>query len=328
MMNRSGIPALRVIALLCVFCTCAMLRAREHAVVSASAIFMLSAADYESPIETQELMGTEVEVLQTDRYWIRISTPQPYTAWTNAMGVTIMDDAAYEAWKSAPKCIVTATGGRVMSMPDVQSRQLSPLVFGDVMAVAGPVQDGWTPVCMPDGRRGWVRSGIVEERSAWLERMSSLGPQERRRQVTAFAEGLSGVPYLWGGMTPNALDCSGLTRLSYMSCGIWLPRNASQQATCGRPVELPMNADGTVDRGRLFGSHLPLWHDPLREGDILFFGRIREDGSKAVTHVALYLGKGCIIHSSQLVRINSLVPGAHDCYENAHKLLGACRIIE
>ena len=42
-------------------------------------------------------------------------------------------------------------------------------------------------------------------------------------------------------------------------------------------------------------------------------------------HVAIYLGDGKIIHSSQLVRINSLIEGQPDYY--ARKPIRACRII-
>lgn len=45
-----------------------------------------------------------------------------------------------------------------------------------------------------------------------------------------------------------------------------------------------------------------------------------------ITHVGIYLGNGEIIHSSHMVRINSLIPGTKDYYENAWKLVGAVRL--
>ena len=66
----------------------------------------------------------------------------------------------------------------------------------------------------------------------------------------------------------------------------------------------------------------------LERGDLVFFGTpATEDGKKdRVTHVGIYLGDGKIIHASHLVRINSLIPGSDDYYENAHRLLGAIRL--
>ena len=40
----------------------------------------------------------------------------------------------------------------------------------------------------------------------------------------------------------------------------------------------------------------------------------------------IYLGDGKIIHSSHMVRINSLIPGEEDYYENAWKMVAAVRL--
>jgi hypothetical protein len=45
-----------------------------------------------------------------------------------------------------------------------------------------------------------------------------------------------------------------------------------------------------------------------------------------VAHVAMYLGDKKIIHSSQLVRINSLTPDGEDYYERSNPL-GVRRIL-
>ena len=43
--------------------------------------------------------------------------------------------------------------------------------------------------------------------------------------------------------------------------------------------------------------------------------------------MAIYMGDGKIIHSSNIVRINSLIPGEKDYYAGAKRLLKARRII-
>ena len=126
-------------------------------------------------------------------------------------------------------------------------------------------------------------------------------------KIIAEAEKLVGVPYLWGGMSASGLDCSGLVRLCYLMHGILLPRNASQQISCGDKV--------------------PSGIENLRRGDLVFFGTpATENRKQRVTHVGIYLGNNHIIHASQVVRINSLLPSDADYYENSHRLLGATRL--
>ena len=80
-----------------------------------------------------------------------------------------------------------------------------------------------------------------------------------------------GVPYLWAGSSVKGLDCSGLSQRTYMDCGLLLPRNASQQEKCGEAVDISGG----------WGS--------LQPGDLLFFGRKRDNRTIGVYHVAIYI---------------------------------------
>ncbi|MDQ1700245.1 MAG: gamma-D-glutamyl-L-lysine dipeptidyl-peptidase [Frankiaceae bacterium] len=77
--------------------------------------------------------------------------------------------------------------------------------------------------------------------------------------VIATARTLIGIPYLWGGRSGYALDCSGLTQLVYRLHGVTLPRDTGDQAKAGRAVSV--------------SSRSP--------GDLLFYG------GSTMTHVAL-----------------------------------------
>lgn len=295
----------------------------QRGIVAFSAVYMNREPDYESPLETQELMGTEVEVLGRKGYWLEIHCPQPYRAWTTDKGIVLMSGEQLEEYRKAPKCIFTGQTGKVMLSPDSSAETICDLVYGDIMRIA-PVAGGcarkgthgaFTAVQLPDGRLGYVDAGSVEPLDAWKERCASLTPAQKRAGVLAFARSLCGVPYLWGGMTTRGADCSGLTRLSFLSVGESLPRNASQQALLGTEIPVPMGPDGIFDTSSLV------------EGDLIFFGKVREDGSRRVTHVGIYAGDGRMIHSSHLVRINSMHADRPDCYENIGRLLFAKRIL-
>ena len=65
---------------------------KRWAVVDLSSIYMRTAPDYESALETQELMGTIVEVIGEQGYWREIVSPQPYKAWCTEKGIIEMSE--------------------------------------------------------------------------------------------------------------------------------------------------------------------------------------------------------------------------------------------
>ena len=145
------------------------------------------------------------------------------------------------------------------------------LVAGDVLVAVGD------SLRLPDGRMILAPAGGFEP----LDRLSSR--PFRPEALPRFAELYIGVPYQWGGLSSKGMDCSGLVRMAYAAQGRLLPRDAWQQAQLGREVPA----------------------DSLQAGDLLFFGNA---GTGRITHVAIYDRDGMYVHSSQLVRRNSLDP--------------------
>ncbi len=87
------------------------------------------------------------------------------------------------------------------------------------------------------------------------------------------ALGLLGVPYRYGGNTPEqGLDCSGFVKLVFaQTLGIILPRRADEMGKLGHNV-------ATND---------------LKPGDLVFFNTMRRIHS----HVGIYIGEGEFVHS-------------------------------
>jgi peptidoglycan DL-endopeptidase RipB len=94
-----------------------------------------------------------------------------------------------------------------------------------------------------------------------------------------------GVPYSWGGGTPNGpsrgvdsgadtvgFDCSGLTRYSFAGVGVLIPRFSGDQYNAGR--------------------HVP--PSQAKRGDLIFYG---PGGSQ---HVTIYLGNGQMLEASSI----------------------------
>ena len=328
--NDEDMKKLTTILAAVLMCAVAFGQQKRRAVVELSGIYMRIAPDYESALETQELMGTVVEIVGEKGYWREIVSPQPYRAWCTEKGLVEMTEEELEIYKAAPKCIFAELYGHVYEKPSSKAATVCDLVGGDVLRLVGKAgsQDkkagqsrkgGWTAVMLPSGKTGWVRSSQLRDHEGFVSIAKGEGNAEsisvrQMEKIIATAFKLKGVPYLWGGMTPKGVDCSGLVRWSFLMNGILLPRNASQMIHCGDEVPLS-------------GSYGSFCIDCLQRGDLVFFGTPASEGAKQrVTHVGIYIGGGRIIHSSHMVRVNSLVPAEADYYENAHRLIAARRL--
>lgn len=271
-----------------------VLSAQERwAVVNTSSCFLRSAADYESSNETQCLMGTVLKVTGEDRYWRKVDAPDYRGCWTNDLVLAYMTEEEKDAYISSPKLICTAEYSHIWSEPDVESARISDFTMGNLVRRSGadaPCGE-WLPVITGDGRKGWVRASDTEDFSRWAASRNPDG-----EALCEFARRFIGVPYMWGGNSVKHFDCSGFTKFVYWMNGIVLPRNAREQIYCG--VEVPYDFSA------------------MQAGDLIFYGRKSPDGRPlSVSHVAMYIGDGRIIHSSQLIRVNSIRPGDADYYD-------------
>ncbi len=287
--------------------------AQRYGVTKLSANYLRLEPSYEAALETQELMGVVVEILDSKGYWLKVKTPQPYTAWCTDLGIVEMSPEETEAYKQAPKYIVTAMYSQVNDGPGKNAQMISDLVRGDVLRigtktdrkgreVTAVTKRGMAKVVLPDGREGYVPAEDLKEIGKWADscKINSKNIAESAKQYL-------GVPYLWGGMSVKGFDCSGFVRTVYLENGVVLPRNASQMA------EIGVNVDDV---------------SKLKEGDLIFFGQKASLFKKEkITHVGIYLGEGRFIHCSHLVRINSLNEGDEDYYSNSPKLIRARRLI-
>ncbi len=307
------------------------------AVVEFSTSYLRQKPDYESPLETQELMGTVVEIVGEQGYWREVVTPQPYRAWCTDQGLVEVTAAELADYQKSAKVMYMNLYGHVYMKPSLKSATVCDLVGGDLMRFVRK-KGRWTEVMLPSGRTGFVPSKEVKVHEGFVSIAKGEGSAESvspevTEAVIAEAMKLLGAPYLWGGMSAKGVDCSGLVRISYIMNGILLPRNASQQIYCGDRIEMSYDMKYWSKSAREkdpegFKAEMASRVAGLQRGDLVFFGTpsVQPKGSYRVTHVGIYLGDNHIIHSSHRVRINSLIPGDEDYYENAHRLLGAIRL--
>lgn len=108
---------------------------------------------------------------------------------------------------------------------------------------------------------------------ATRERSSvAIATQSARSAAAERALSMIGVPYRYGGASPNGFDCSGLVVYSYARAGYpSLPHSAASLERVAKPVAL----------------------GDLEPGDLLFF---RFTGKKT-SHVAIYVGGRAFVHA-------------------------------
>ncbi len=258
----------------------------KWAQVRISAASMRTAGRHSAEMATQAVLGTPLRVLTKGSDWWRVQTPDGYIAWIPASSVVAKTPAQMQEWRKAKRFIVTSPYQiRAYKTPKTNGLRdvVTDLVNGCIVTVPGnemSVVDGRVCVELPDGRTGFVDVDDLTPIETWAAQNFDA------ERILDIAYSMEGTPYLWGGTSTKALDCSGLAKVSYYANGLILMRDASQQAKTGRRIEAAN------------------WRS-CQPGDLLFFGNAK---TGKVTHVAIYDHDGNYVHSSGRVKRNSVDP--------------------
>ena len=119
--------------------------------------------------------------------------------------------------------------GFAYTEPDENSLPVSDLVAGSMLPIISS-QEGFLQVAYPDGCRAWVNTEEV------TDMMQLFSKPFLASEMVRTAQKFNGIPYLWGGSSSKAMDCSGLTSIAYYLNGIIVMRDANQQSVAGRVV--------------------------------------------------------------------------------------------
>ena len=211
------------------------------------------------PLSSELTYGTELEVLDVENRWAFTRQQDGYLGW--AYLPYLADGAGLSSTH-----LVIAPSHELLAAPDMSSEVITRLMGGTSVLVE-ETQGEWSRVVA--NKSGWLPSRYLRS----FENLPKI-TEEKRKTLLEDAERMTGVPYLWGGVSGNGIDCSGLARLLHRWIGIDIPRDADMQCDAARLAE-----------------------PPYEVGDLFFFAE--DDDRRNISHVGMSLGGWTMIHSSR-----------------------------
>ena len=245
------------------------------ATVTADSLNVRSGAGTSYSVITKLSKGTVVDVLESaSNGWKKVKTSNGTTGWVSGSylttGVVEYPSTDNSTSQTSYKATITADSLNVRKGAGTSYSVITKLSNGTVVDVLESASNGWKKIKTSNGTIGWVSgsylaNGVVEQ--------TSTPSTNKVQAVIDLAHKQLGKPYVWGAEGPNSFDCSGLIYYVYKNAaGITLPRTSSAQYSAGVAVS----------------------RSNLKAGDLIFSST---DGTGNITHVAIYVGDGQMIHA-------------------------------
>ena len=240
---------------------------------------------------TQVLYGSEIEAYDRRAGFNRVRTPSGYLGWLAREHLS--EPGATPKWQ--PNAVLSTTESGVIM--DSNQPDCAPDVFfpGTPCRVENMGEQRIEVSFLPGSSATFSNESVVRLPSNQPTNTADIGSD-----ILETAEQFHGTPYVWGGLTLEGVDCSGLVWIAYRCAGMTLPRDSDQQATVGLSVE----------------------DESYNAGDLLCFpGHIAIScGGQAFIHASGSAGTVC--RGSLDPAVDTYEPALQDSMTDARRLTG------
>lgn len=189
------------------------------------------------------------------------------------------------------------------ALPEKDAPETGTVWVGDVLDVYSLNVNGeWDAVMTADGVMAYIPASALSLTAPTMQAADSLDPlltdggeggypglvynDGKYLRLLAEAKKYIGYPYVWGGSTPEtSFDCSGFV--------------------CWALNETGLAEVGRTDAQGLHDLSTEISKEEARPGDLVFF-QGTYDTPNTVTHVAIYIGNGYMLHAGKPIGYSSM----------------------
>ena len=253
----------------------------EYGICILGIIPLRNEANDKSEVVSQILFGQHFKILEIKPKWIKIILAiDNYEGWVCSKQY---EEITYEDYDNLCINNFPLVSSIFTSIQKLNSKESIPISMGSTLP--------------------FFNNGIVKIRKHKFKFSGDIASKNSSDLIN-YAFKLINAPYLWGGKSILGIDCSGFTQLVFSLCGIYLPRDAYQQAKMGESINI----------------------NNIYPADLVFF-----ENNNKIDHVGIALGNHKIIHASGKVRVDNLSKKGILLASNkqlTHRLHSVKRIIE
>lgn len=296
MQKRIVCTAITLCLSLPLFCNASNDSNEKFAIVNIPVACLREKPASKAELSDQEIMGYTLKLLKHKENWCEVETEYGYKGWMTESSFYSVDEAKLLQWKKYNKIRITKIFATVYSKASASSEPIMSVSMNALLCKVEPAGDGWIKVSAPDGRTGFLKKEDCTDAN-----QSNLSKEQKAKAIIATAKLMMGIPYLWGGKSSWACDCSGFSSTVFRANGINIGRDSRKQVLEGNAVDFKDDFSN------------------VQPGDLLFFG------TDIISHVGISLGGKEYIHQSGCVHINSFDPKASNYNESNSKKLKAIR---